>query len=143
MLSCTAACPKHNQFIACTKIGIGVDLTARQNLKVTNSAQNRRLGRSRLRNSGGGPNFALNLLKSLPEFCAMKVLLALAILVPASAAGGAADASPSAYSDFEVVSVVPRNPNLKPFVMSILAREQRNTPHRNKWVRWTPTAGKD
>jgi hypothetical protein len=73
----------------------------------------------------------------------MKVLLALGITVLASAAGGAADANPSAYSDFEVVSVVPRSPNLKPFVMSISTREQRNTPHRYKWVRWTPTAGKD
>lgn len=66
MLSCTAACPKHNRFIACTKSGIGIDLTARQNLKVTNSARNRRSGRRRLRDSRCGPNIALNLLKSLP-----------------------------------------------------------------------------
>lgn len=66
MLSCTAACPKHKQFIACTKIGIGIDLTARQNLKATNSAQNRRSGRRRLRDSRCGPNFAANFLKSLP-----------------------------------------------------------------------------
>jgi hypothetical protein len=82
-------------------------------------------------------------MKSLPEFCAMKILWALAIVVPVSAAGGAADANPSTYSDFEVVSVVPRNPNLRPFVMSVPAKEPHNTPHRYKWARWTPTAGKD
>ena len=55
----------------------------------------------------------------------MKVLLALGIMVLASAACGAADAAPSAYSDFIVVSVVPRSPNVKPFVMSISTRERR------------------
>ena len=62
----------------------------------------------------------------------MKVLLALGIMVLASGAGGAADAATPAYSDFEVVSVVPRSPSVKPFVMSISARERRNAPHRGK-----------
>jgi hypothetical protein len=55
----------------------------------------------------------------------MNVLLALGIMVLASAAGGAADATPSAYSNFDVVSVVPRSPNVKPLVMSISTRERR------------------
>jgi hypothetical protein len=73
----------------------------------------------------------------------MKVVLALGIMVLASATGGAADTTPSTSADFDVVSVVPRSPNLKPFVMSISTREQRNTPDCYKCVRWTPTAGKD
>jgi hypothetical protein len=62
----------------------------------------------------------------------MKVLLALGIMVLASGAGGAADAATPAYSDFDVVSVVPRSPNVKPFVMSISAKERHNAPHRYK-----------
>jgi hypothetical protein len=70
----------------------------------------------------------------------MKVLLALGIMALASAACGAADAAPSAYSDFDVVSVVPRSPDIRPLVMSISTRERRNTPNRYKWTRLTPTA---
>ena len=54
----------------------------------------------------------------------MRAMLALAIMVSASGA--------AAYSDFEVVSVVPRSPHVKPFVMSIPAKEQRNAPRRDK-----------
>jgi len=76
----------------------------------------------------------------------MKVLLALGIMVLASAASDAAyaaEAAPSAYSDFEVVSVVPRSPDVKPLVMSISTRERRNTPPRSKWARLTPNSEKD
>jgi hypothetical protein len=55
----------------------------------------------------------------------MKALLAFGIMVLASTACGAADATPSAYSDFIVVSVVPRSPSVKPLVMSISTRERR------------------
>ncbi len=52
----------------------------------------------------------------------MKVLLALGIIALAS---GACDAATPAYSDFDVVSVIPRSPNVKPFVMSISAKDQQ------------------
>ena len=55
----------------------------------------------------------------------MKVLLALGIMVLASAAGGAAAAPPADYSNFDVVSVVPRSPNVKPLVMSISTSQRR------------------
>ena len=77
------------------------------------------------------------------EFCEMKVLLALAIMVLATAACGAADAAPSAYSDFDVVSVVPRSPNVKPIVMSISTRERRKPAASLQMVRLTPTAAKN
>lgn len=54
----------------------------------------------------------------------MKALLVLGIMVLASTACGAADAAPSAYSDFIVVSVVPRSPSVKPFVLSISPKER-------------------
>ena len=60
----------------------------------------------------------------------MKVLLVLGITMLASGACGAADAAQSANSDFYVVSVVPRSPNVKPLVMSISVKDRRNTPHR-------------
>jgi hypothetical protein len=59
----------------------------------------------------------------------MKVLLALGIMALVS---GACDAATPAYSDFDVVSVVPRSPSVRPFVMSVPARERRNTSHRYK-----------
>lgn len=55
----------------------------------------------------------------------MKILMALGIVVLASATGGAADAAPSDYSDFIVVSVVPRSPKVQPIVMSIPVKEDR------------------
>jgi len=50
----------------------------------------------------------------------MKVFWALAIMAFAS---GACSAAPSDYSDFEVISVVPRSPSVKPLVMPIPAKE--------------------
>ena len=57
----------------------------------------------------------------------MKVLLALGIMVLASGACGVAEAAPSVYSkaDFVVISVVPRSPQVKPFLMAIPAKERR------------------
>ena len=54
----------------------------------------------------------------------MKAFWALAIMALASGSCGAAEAAPSDYSDFEVISVVPRSPSVQPFVMSIPAKEQ-------------------
>ena len=54
----------------------------------------------------------------------MKVFWALGILVLASGACAAAEATPSDYSDIYVVSVVPRSPSVQPVVMSIPAKEQ-------------------
>ena len=53
----------------------------------------------------------------------MKVFWALGIVAFASGACGAAKAAPSDYSDFEVISVVPRSPSVKPLVMPIPAKE--------------------
>ena len=52
----------------------------------------------------------------------MKGLLLLGVMVLASATCDAAGAAEAAYSDVSVVSVVPRSPNLRPFVMSISTR---------------------
>jgi len=51
----------------------------------------------------------------------MKVFWALGIMAFTSGACGAA---PSDYSDIVVVSVVPRSPSVKPFVMGIPAKER-------------------
>jgi len=53
----------------------------------------------------------------------MKVFWALGILVVASAACGAADAATLSYADFDLISVVPRSPSVKPVLMPIPARE--------------------
>jgi hypothetical protein len=58
------------------------------------------------------------------EFREMKALLVLGIMALASTGYDAADAAPSAYSDFIVVSVVPRSPSVKPFVLSISPKER-------------------
>jgi hypothetical protein len=124
MLSCAAICPKHDQFIACTKIGFGGSI-ARQNLKVTNSAQNRRSGAEASVIHGAARILRFSFRSRCREYREMTVLLQLGIMVLASAACGAAHATPSAYSNFDVVSVVPRSPNVKPLVMSISTRERR------------------
>ena len=54
----------------------------------------------------------------------MRVFWALGILMLASGPCAAAEATPSDYSDIIVVSVVPRSPNVQPFVLSIPAKEQ-------------------
>jgi hypothetical protein len=53
----------------------------------------------------------------------MKVFWALGIMAFASSACGVADAATTSYSDFEVISVVPRSPSVKPLVMPIPAKE--------------------
>ena len=53
----------------------------------------------------------------------MKVFWALGIMAFASGAWGAANAATPPYSDFEVISVVPRSPSVKPLVMPIPAKE--------------------
>jgi hypothetical protein len=61
----------------------------------------------------------------------MKFLLALGIMVLASGACEAATPALS-ESDFDVVSVVPRSGDVKPFVMSLPAKDRRNTQHHDK-----------
>lgn len=51
----------------------------------------------------------------------MKLLFALGALMMAPATFQAA--APSPYADFDIVSVVPRSPNVKPQLMPIPARE--------------------
>ena len=57
----------------------------------------------------------------------MKVspILSLLILALTCHAANAAALSPSNYSDIDVVSVTPRSPDIKPFVMAILTKEQQ------------------
>lgn len=51
------------------------------------------------------------------------VILSLLILAPS---GYAAHAAPSdSYFDIDVVSVTPRSPDVKPFVMAIFTKEQQ------------------
>jgi hypothetical protein len=51
----------------------------------------------------------------------MRVFWALGIMAFALGACGAAEAAPSDY--FDIVSVVPRSPSVKPLVMAIPAKE--------------------
>jgi hypothetical protein len=53
----------------------------------------------------------------------MRVFWALGILVMASCACGPAGAAQLDYSDFDLISVVPRSPSVKPLVMAIPAKE--------------------
>lgn len=53
----------------------------------------------------------------------MKILLALGFVMSVSTASGAY-AAPLDYSDFIVISVVPRSPNVQPIVMSVPAKER-------------------
>ena len=57
----------------------------------------------------------------------MKVspILSLLILALTCHVANAASLSPSNYSDIDVVSVTPRSPDIKPFVMAILTKEQQ------------------
>jgi hypothetical protein len=56
----------------------------------------------------------------------MKVFAILSLLIVASTsfAANAAQVSYSDYSDIDVVSVAPRSPHLKPFVMASFTKEQ-------------------
>lgn len=60
----------------------------------------------------------------------MKLLFALTTLISALAAYQPAEAATSPYSDFEVISVVPRSPSVKPLVMPIPAKGPNNNSHR-------------
>jgi hypothetical protein len=53
----------------------------------------------------------------------MKFWFALGILILASAMYQTADAATSPYSEFDLISVVPRSPNVKPQVMPISAKD--------------------
>ena len=53
----------------------------------------------------------------------MKLLLASGTLILALAAPLAANAATSPYADFDIISVVPRSPSVKPLVMPIPAKE--------------------
>ncbi|HWY63215.1 MAG TPA: hypothetical protein VNW15_15030 [Rhizomicrobium sp.] len=52
-------------------------------------------------------------------------ILSLMILGSAIYAANAAEFRYSDYSDIDVVSVMPRSPDVKPFVMATLTKEQR------------------
>ena len=57
----------------------------------------------------------------------MKALMVVSLMIVASS-GYAASAAPlslSDYSDVDVVSVTPRNPDVKPLVMAIFTKEQQ------------------
>ena len=57
----------------------------------------------------------------------MKALAVLSLMIVASTgyAASAAPLTPSDYSDVDVVSVTPRNPDVKPLVMAIFTKEQQ------------------
>ena len=52
-------------------------------------------------------------------------VLSLLIIVSSGYAANAAQFTPSDYSDIDVVSVAPRNPDVKPFVMAIFTKDQQ------------------
>jgi hypothetical protein len=64
---------------------------------------------------------------SLAENDGMKTLavLGLMIVVSSGYAASAAPLSLSDYSDVDVISVTPRNPDVKPLVMAIFTKEQQ------------------
>jgi hypothetical protein len=53
------------------------------------------------------------------------IVLSLLILAPTTYAAFAAPLGSSNYADIEVVSVSPRSPGVKPFVMAIFTKEQQ------------------
>jgi len=53
----------------------------------------------------------------------MKFWFVLGALISALAANQTANAAPLSYADFDLISVVPRSPSVKPLVMSIPAKE--------------------
>jgi hypothetical protein len=58
----------------------------------------------------------------------MRVFWALGIMVLATASGSTAHATPPSYSDYSdyiVISVVPRSPTVQPLVMAVPARERQ------------------
>ncbi|HEY1875926.1 MAG TPA: hypothetical protein VGG66_00600 [Rhizomicrobium sp.] len=53
------------------------------------------------------------------------MILSLLILAPTGYAANADQFKPVDYSDIDVVSVTPRSPDVKPFVMAIFTKEQQ------------------
>ena len=53
----------------------------------------------------------------------MKFWFVLGALISALAATETANAAPLSYADFDLISVVPRSPSVKPLVMPIPAKE--------------------
>jgi hypothetical protein len=53
----------------------------------------------------------------------MKFWFVLGALISAFAATETASAAPLSYADFDLISVVPRSPSVKPLVMAIPAKE--------------------
>lgn len=72
-----------------------------------------------------GPRLATRKSESSVELHAMKIAIALGLIILAPI-GHAANAAPASnYSDLEVISVRPRTSSVKPFVMAIFTPEQR------------------
>src|SRR5436853_7033488 len=63
----------------------------------------------------------------LVELCGMKAALVLSIMIlaPVGHAANAAQFDSSDYSDVSVISVTPRTSAVRPFVMAIFTKEQR------------------
>ena len=61
------------------------------------------------------------------ELCGMKAALVLSIMIlaPAGHAANAAQFNSSDYTDVSVISVTPRTSVVKPFVMAVFTKEQR------------------
>lgn len=53
------------------------------------------------------------------------MVLSLLILAPTDYAANAAQFDPSGLTDIDVVSVTPRSPGIKPFVMAVFTKEQQ------------------
>lgn len=53
------------------------------------------------------------------------MVLSLLILAPTGYAANAAQFDPSGLTDIDVVSVTPRSPGIKPFVMAVFTKEQQ------------------
>jgi hypothetical protein len=53
------------------------------------------------------------------------LILSLMILLPTGYAANAAQIDSSDYSDIDVISVAPRNPAIKPFVLAVFTKEQQ------------------
>jgi len=53
------------------------------------------------------------------------IVLSLVFLAPTTYAANAASTDSSGYAEIDVVSVVPRSPDVKPYVMAIFTKEQQ------------------
>jgi hypothetical protein len=73
------------------------------------------------------------------------MILSILILAPTGYAASAAPLEDSAYTDIDVVSVVPRSPDIKPFVMAVFTKEQleRAAAFQKSAVQaWDPNRGR-